>query len=69
MSTATHTDEELQRAWRACKLLNLSFENAMATPALAIAIHRLADCERRRQARDAAAQLRDRKRAAANDID
>lgn len=65
MTTATHTDEELRRAWRACRLLNISFEQAMEKPALAIAIRRLADCERRRQQR----QEHDHKRAAAHDID
>lgn len=68
MTAASHTDDELQRAWRACKLLSVSFEQAMATPAMAIAIRRMADCERRRAARLQAGQL-DHKRAAANDID
>jgi len=69
MIATPHTDDELQRAWRACRVINLSYEQAMATPALAIAIHRLADCERRRQTRLAAGQQLDHKRAAANDID
>lgn len=68
MATATHTDQELRRAWRSCRLLNISFEQAMSHPALSIAIRRLADCERRRQERNSVTQL-DHKRAAANDID
>ena len=68
MDIASHTDDELRRAWRACRLLNVTFEQAMVNPALAIAIRRMADCERRRAARAQAAQL-DHKRAAANDID
>jgi hypothetical protein len=63
MAGADFTTAELQRAYRDCKLLNTTFEQAMANAAMAIAIRRLAGCNRRRLVHF------DHKRAAANDID
>ncbi|WGG51802.1 hypothetical protein [Rugamonas sp. DEMB1] len=68
MAVADFTTAELQRAYRDCKLLNTTFEQAMGNAAMAIAIRRLADCNRRRLARTPPARF-DHKRAAANDID
>lgn len=65
MASTDHSEAELQRAWRECALVGVTFQQAMSNPAMAITIHRLADIQRRRLAR----QQHDHKRAAANDID
>lgn len=69
MASADHTDAELQRAWRECALVGVTFDRAMQNTALALTIRLKADSNRRRQARADAARQHDRKCAAANDND
>jgi hypothetical protein len=69
MASADHTEAELQRAWRECALVGVTFQQAMANSTLALTIRLKADSNRRRQARAASARQNDRKCAAANDLD
>ena len=62
------TDEDIRRAWRQCRIVNMSYEAAMATPALALTLRRVAESYARRHQRLAAQQQRDLKRAQANDF-
>lgn len=63
------TTDELQRAWRQCKLIGISFAQAMANPTLAICIRRVAYCNRRKPEAPARPRRFDHKLAQANDID
>jgi hypothetical protein len=64
---STIPDAELQRAWRECAVVGKSFKEAMAVPALAIAIRNKAISNRRRHQQLIDQQRFDRKRAQAND--
>ncbi len=61
------TTADLQRAWRECRLLNITFEQSMTHPALSIAVRRIAESNVRRQQRLVELQRYDLKRAQAND--
>lgn len=69
MASTDHTPAELERAFCACGIARLTLDQAMAHPALSLAIRLMADCQRRRASRPVAARRFDAKRAQANDID
>lgn len=68
MHTTALTDADLRRAFVECALLNMTFEQAMAIPAMATAIQLKAASTARRIERQAEQQRQDRKRAQANDL-
>jgi hypothetical protein len=62
------TEADLRAAYRKCAMRDLSYEQAMAIPAMAIAIRLTAESTARRNERQAEQQRQDRKRAQANDL-
>ncbi len=66
-SQLTVTDEDLRQAWKQCRLVNMTYDAAMAIPSLSTALRRVAECNLRRHLRLAEQRQRDFKLAQAND--